>query len=42
MLHENGFSDKMRDQNVWGPLLFRALSLESDLDSSFSAPLLHV
>ena len=40
MLHENGFSDKMCDQNAWGPLLFRALSLESDLDSSsFFCPL---
>lgn len=40
MLHENGFSDKICDQNVLGPLVFSALSLQSDLDSSsFFCPL---
>ena len=40
ILHENGFSDKVCDQNVWGPLCFRALSLQLDLDSSsFFCPL---
>ena len=40
VLHEDGFTDRLCDQNVWGPLVFRALCLESDLDpGSFFCPL---